>query len=545
MYCIYCGKEVPPDAKYCMHCGKTVYQEKFETAGYSNSRTDSTYAYAYRQAHTAESPKGTPEDKRGAQSSGAYAYTYKRAEKTGARAAAEKESSSQSSGTYAYTYRKDQKADPIQETASQKRAGTVEPRQTQTSGTPRKTSVKKQSGVKKFFVKLWRIFLGIVLFSLIMAIMAVVCDKVDEKRAQERRERIEAMRPTKETLSPEEEALAARLPNVYKDYWTLSAFQQRGLGSSGYLKDDVVLTLILANDGESSWSQEEADAFLRDIYTDIDDLTNCAKQWGTELNVTVRTIHCTLEGPMQPAMAYRSLGYILAEAGYPSYQTGKYLREETGADSVPVAIAFNKNGRSYACPDSNEENVEACYLFSGGYAFKHELLHLFGAVDYYYHNLMTSFVKELMKESIMLESENDHVDDFTAYLVGWTDEMKSTSSMLAAGLEYIGNEALSEAQRENAYTGIGTITLDNGAVYSGYLSMGIPDGIGEIKFANGDFYTGEFDNGTRTGYGTYYWQNGDVYEGYFVNGQLHGKGTYTSVDGSQKSGTWNEGNFVG
>ena len=454
MYCIHCGREIPPEAQFCRYCGKKVCQTKQEAPAKPAS------------AHCSGKP-----------------------------------------GT--------------------------------------KGKAGKERGIRRFFKVLWRTLLGFVIFCLFMGAVILVGDKVDEKKAREREALLAATRLTQETLSPEEEALAERLPGVYKEYWELDVFQNRGMGSSSTMKGNVAVTLIFAEDAESSWSQQEMDAFLGEVTEDAAELTVLAAQWGTELNMTISSSKCTLDYPLEPEMAYGSLGQILHSAGHRSYEPADALREATGADAVPVVVAFNKEGRSYAIWDADEAKVEACYLFGGSQAFKHELLHLFGAVDYYYHDLMAAAVKDMMEESIMLDSGNGHVDSFTAYLVGWTDKLDGVSSMMATAFNYIGDEEMQEAHAENMYTGMGTQTFEDGTVYSGYLSVGVPDGFGEMQFYNGDRYTGEFKNGARTGYGTYCWQNGDIYEGYFRNGQLHGEGTFTWADGSTRSGVWEEGSFVG
>ena len=47
----------------------------------------------------------------------------------------------------------------------------------------------------------------------------------------------------------------------------------------------------------------------------------------------------------------------------------------------------------------------------------------------------------------------------------------------------------------------GTLTYENGDVYSGFFSKGKPNGLGELTFANGDHYAGWFKNGKPSGYG--------------------------------------------
>ena len=109
----------------------------------------------------------------------------------------------------------------------------------------------------------------------------------------------------------------------------------------------------------------------------------------------------------------------------------------------------------------------------------------------------------------------------------------------------------------------------NGVSYYGQFEDGIPaNGRGTMVFSNGDRYDGEFENGERNGCGTFTFTSGRQYMGQFKTDQFHGVGiwklesgeryvgqfeynkcegwgTFLFVDGSSKSGTWEDGNLVG
>ena len=64
---------------------------------------------------------------------------------------------------------------------------------------------------------------------------------------------------------------------------------------------------------------------------------------------------------------------------------------------------------------------------SGSDTIAHELLHLFGAEDFYYPESREALAKEVYPEDIMLcdMPDLDHftLGEYTAYTLGWTDSV--------------------------------------------------------------------------------------------------------------------------
>lgn len=70
-------------------------------------------------------------------------------------------------------------------------------------------------------------------------------------------------------------------------------------------------------------------------------------------------------------------------------------------------------------------------------------------------------------------------------------------------------------------SGMGSLTLKDGSIYTGFFVNGLPHGQGECKFVNGDYYKGLWQGGKPQGQGKYVYSNGVLL-----------------------SGMWNEGKFV-
>ena len=93
--------------------------------------------------------------------------------------------------------------------------------------------------------------------------------------------------------------------------------------------------------------------------------------------------------------------------------------------------------------------------------------------------------------------------------------------------------------------GYGVMLFTNGDRYDGEFKNGDRNGCGTFTFANGRQYMGQFSNDQFNGVGVWQLETGDRYVGQFRNSKCHGWGTFLAIDGSSKSGTWEDGNLVG
>lgn len=480
MYCIHCGKDLPNTAKFCDRCGKAVQQEK------------STYSYAYRKA-TTNTPKSTP----------------------------------------------------VSTAASNSFAGSSKP-----DDTPQEpivhTAIPKKSG--NMGCLSWILIL-VALYCIYTWFLKPMWQEKDPIEDKEPTTSAAAQTQSQSREEQQAEILADRLPGIQEEFRDLPIFQNRLGGNCKTLEGDVAITVLFMDDWESSWTQEKKDEFLSAVYDTCWDLTYEAANWGKEVNFTVFSTQGYAEEIVEPQLAYLSFPQHVASAGYSNYMPDfvDALQAQTYTEKVPVIVAFNKTGRSYACPDANDyDTVEKCYIFDDTSALKHELLHLFGAADFYYHDYLDWSVGEYLGDSIMASSSEafSPVDDMTAYLIGWTDTLTDNASSFVYAAGAVGTDAMTDAQQQNSLSGYATITLDDGAVYTGTLSMGVPDGTGEIQWPNGNHYSGEWNHGQMV-CGTYTWADGTVYVGQFQDGDLHGQGIITYSNGQVQSGYWEYGEFIG
>lgn len=118
--------------------------------------------------------------------------------------------------------------------------------------------------------------------------------------------------------------------------------------------------------------------------------------------------------------AARSAGDVYTVKTLPRMESGK-----EGYGGRPLMMLQNKPGRAWARSNWGSK-PEIAFIFQDDSAgvVRHELLHLFGAEDYYHVPVVKEAVKEHLPTSIMLSSRDDNrVDPLTAYLVGWVGEL--------------------------------------------------------------------------------------------------------------------------
>ena len=117
----------------------------------------------------------------------------------------------------------------------------------------------------------------------------------------------------------------------------------------------------------------------------------------------------------------------------------QFLKNCTHNDQIAYVILLNKDGRSYCMNErTNDPNyIEYCVVFRSylgstqSYAstLVHEILHLFGAEDYYdpygRYPKRKQLAEKYYKNDIMLnvytDIEDNEINHYTAYCLGWLE----------------------------------------------------------------------------------------------------------------------------
>lgn len=216
------------------------------------------------------------------------------------------------------------------------------------------------------------------------------------------------------------------------------------LGSSSILEGRCLIISFYVDTPESSWSTAEIDATIDDMHIACEYLEDAAAKYGSQVEMIydwsrggdLRRLYHRAKIPFVTDESEESEDrldeYIARWVTYlPSYEK---LMEVYGANNVFMIVFFNHDGRSYAISldgiDSWNESLIA-YTDANPAVLAHEMLHLFGAHDYYegaeYTEDVVLYIKEKYPNEIMLKTKyqngriSSEVSPLTAYHLGWTD----------------------------------------------------------------------------------------------------------------------------
>lgn len=319
---------------------------------------------------------------------------------------------------------------------------------------------------------------------------------------------------------------------------------QKESGCCKSLTGDIAVSVVMVSDSVGQWDEESTANLQAMLETAKADIIAEAESYDVEVSVTFHYYNAGLTGDMCSGEHMEDWQeQALKSAGLPSlFRLHRHLTEKYASKEAPVVFAFNKPGRAFAINGSNEYVV----LFSGDApdVFQHELFHVFGAKDYYYPKEVKVCAAACFPDSIMNSGET--ADDFTAYLIGWTDKLAENSLAFLKDTNDLTAAYLRRQNKKEIFTGEGTKEFESGT-YTGGLLRGVCHGYGTMQYDNGGWYTGQWENGAWSGSGSakIVHDDGGVYEGTYLNGKRHGQGTYTFPSGSVYTGQWSEGEMSG
>lgn len=383
---------------------------------------------------------------------------------------------------------------------------------------------------------------------------------VDPSTAPEDTAQTEAPASIVETTEPPRETESIlQLPSVPENAREHYLFQARDYGMCGKLLGSVTVQIFFVDTSDTQWEPQAQLQQQELLQLQAQQLAQEAAGYGAALELELQFRNASVDLPFSEDIDMLFADMLLSDAGF-------YSGAGQNLGSDPIILFLNQPGRPYAHTARWDEDLEFACLFQDSHAFRHELLHLFGAKDFYYPDAMAQLVSQYYPDSVMLDSTNI-TDSFTAYLVGWTDTLTEHDlEFLEHALE-VTDEEYSQASKEENSTGYVENWPYGDGLYTGNLTRGLPDGSGTFVYssrtvytgqwvygkchgtgtmvwADGTIYIGDFYRGSITGHGTMSWPSGNSYTGEFLNTDFHGQGVLTYSSGETRSGTWEHGKFV-
>ncbi len=302
--------------------------------------------------------------------------------------------------------------------------------------TPSKRPTPPSPRLEKAVVLLRTVFVIILAVAVLLIIQNA--DLLDPPRAQREEETESELPPIEKDLTPADPLTELR------------PFYSRGLSTT--LKGNVTAVLFFVDDAESSWDQAARTKVMNTgIKPALHYLEGEAKRYGVELHfetVVYNAEPLKYKGTVYDAdkvtelladsdtYAFFGDGF-LPEIGYQSgYDLDRHMETECPSSELIYLFLFNKEGRSYKTSQlelalMGTVEFEYAMLFSEegsvrSYTVAHEILHLFGAEDYYEPAKRAELATLYYPNDIMLRHGSHgpyghDIGDLTAFSVGWTD----------------------------------------------------------------------------------------------------------------------------
>ena len=223
---------------------------------------------------------------------------------------------------------------------------------------------------------------------------------------------------------------AGSLSGAYgqKEHFALRA---RDCGPCDKLLGDAYIILAFVSTPQHPWTQTMKDRVGSVSRSSIAIMESEAKRYGARLSLQLGILDFSV--PYEYGKDKQWYKYILDQNYDPPViaEALDYYRGYLNVDTVAMIFLFNSWDRSYTtCTSRDYPNYsdEYCVIFCDtdmhDNYLTHEVLHLYGAIDYYDYDgegVQKAAYKYFPDSDMMYPSHV--VDELTAYLIGWTDTL--------------------------------------------------------------------------------------------------------------------------
>lgn len=224
------------------------------------------------------------------------------------------------------------------------------------------------------------------------------------------------------------------------------------LGTCRNLSGKVSVILLYMDDFESKWTDDEIANFTNnEVKPGLAFLEKEAKSYGIELDLSIKQSYSSIFYDDEVILSVKETGLATVDVLEQAAQGLNYSSDEEmiadfksqyGTEIVCFTI-FNKNGTAYAINPHRGGNLqveEHCIIFAHDLDSKHndpigsqssivahEMLHLFGAEDFYATANRKALARKYYPRDIMLGANyyiiTNNIGDATAFYIGWSDKV--------------------------------------------------------------------------------------------------------------------------
>ena len=244
-----------------------------------------------------------------------------------------------------------------------------------------------------------------------------------------------------------------------------SVFALHGINTGCCLKllGKVVIVAFLVEDAKSRWTDSATEKFVEVLKQSSEEIMKQSGMGRDKLDIAYA--YCKVSVPynvtrknhgqcIKDVLMRFGDNYTTASA-YQKHYEKKFLRNE-----APMLFVFNKPFRSYASKAVNKTlEKEETMTDTSEWSFVsykaehenkntliHELLHQFGAIDYYYPSQIKALAGAYFPDSIM--NSGSTIDPLTRYIIGWDKELAPDAKAFLRDISSVSEEDIRAALRE-------------------------------------------------------------------------------------------------
>ncbi len=244
-----------------------------------------------------------------------------------------------------------------------------------------------------------------------------------------------------------------KVPFCIEDYGNHFALSGMNSGCSNAMLGKVCIVAFLVQEQGSAWKDRDLDAIVQVLKKATELIKAQSGLSDNKLAMSYAYDKVSVQ------LKYDRKNYpqverdVLEQYGHQSAaQYQEHYEKKFSKDEAPVVFIFNKDFRSFAGKSSERDssddewsfvaysgNVERCVV-----TLVHELLHQFGAIDYYYPERVKEVAEKLFPDSIMLHGST--IDPLTRYLIGWDEEIDEKAAEFLMATKNVTEEEIRMAR---------------------------------------------------------------------------------------------------
>lgn len=236
------------------------------------------------------------------------------------------------------------------------------------------------------------------------------------------------MNDSENLTQPVSDSATVRDISAYKNHFALAG---KGKGCSCKLMGKVVVIAFLIHEAKSAWKKTDVEVFREVLKYTMGELERQSGLTKNRLSMSYAIDVVPIQRKFERNDHQQIVEDVLKQYGHTSASSyHQHYKKKFKKDESPIIFVINKDFRSFAVRDtsaecsltpsewsfvSHDDNIKSCSRI-----LIHEMLHQFGAIDFYYPETVKEVANRLFPNSIM--NAGTEIDPLTRYIIGWDEE---------------------------------------------------------------------------------------------------------------------------